>query len=213
MSRSRRKFAVISGSPSGIGAELACYCLDNEFDILLCGEDDGLERAAARLAGSSGAVHAVRADLATREGVEVVARTLREVHRPVDALLLVTGSDAAASALGGELEAGLQLIALDCVHVVHLVKRIVPELVARGAGRILITTTSAADGAVGAICDAIRAFASAFGQALRGELHGTGVTVTLSSFDARSSFRAMLAGDELALPRTLTPREPPAAGR
>lgn len=197
-----RRFAVISGPPSGIGADLARHCLDNGFDILLCGEEDGLERAAGRLAGSIGAVHAVRANLATREGVEVVARTIRDAHRPVDALVLITSSSSSAS----ELEAILELIAINCTHLVHLVKRIVPELVARGAGCILITTTAEPD-ASDSVADATRAFASAFGRTLRSELAGTGVTVTVSSFDAKSSFRAMLAGDELARPRTLTPLE------
>jgi short-subunit dehydrogenase len=188
-----------------MGAELARQCLDHGFDILICGEEDGLERAANRLAGSIGAVHAVRADLATREGVEIVARSVREAHRPVDALVLNMSSEPAA-ALAGELDAGLALIALNCNHLVHLVRRLVPALVERGTGCILITTSG--DGGSSPVVDATRAFATAFGDALRSELEGTGVTVTVSSFDARCSFRAMLAGEEMAIPRTLTPLEP-----
>jgi NAD(P)-dependent dehydrogenase (short-subunit alcohol dehydrogenase family) len=53
-----RKFAVVTGTSSGLGRELATQCAANGFDVLVCAQDAGIRRIAATVA--------VQADLSTR---------------------------------------------------------------------------------------------------------------------------------------------------
>jgi short-subunit dehydrogenase len=64
---------------------------------------------------------------------------------------------------------------------VHLAKRVVPDMVAAGQGRILITGSevSTAPNPYQAIYGATKAFVMSFGEALRYELKDTGVSVTV----------------------------------
>ncbi|HET9624788.1 MAG TPA: SDR family NAD(P)-dependent oxidoreductase [Kofleriaceae bacterium] len=179
---SKRKLAVITGASSGIGLELARQCLANDFDVLVCAEDAGIDRAAAELAGEArGMVIPLRADLATFEGVESLATAIRSHRRPVDALLLNAGVGVGGEFLKTELDAELRMITLNCMHTVHLAKRVVPEMVARGAGRVLITgsVVSTTPNPYQAVYAATKAFVMSFGEALRYELKDTGVTVTV----------------------------------
>lgn len=132
-----RKFAVITGASSGIGYELARQCLDHGYDILICAEDAGINDAAHTLATRDGVnIQPVQADLATREGVE---KLIAAIARPVDALLLNAGIGVGGAFTETDLDAELRMIALNCGHTVHVAKRIVPQMVERKAGKILIT--------------------------------------------------------------------------
>jgi short-subunit dehydrogenase len=124
------------------------------------------------------------------------------------------------------LEDDLRLIAVNVTAVVHLAKRVLPAMVERGAGRVLITSSVAATmpGPYYATYAASKAFLQSFAQAIRFELKDTGVTVTALQpgptdtefFDragmddtkvadadkddpatvARQGFEAMLAGED-----------------
>ncbi len=175
-----RQFAVITGASSGIGYELARQCIDHGFDVLLCAEDQvKLQEAARTLSASDGVtVQTVVADLATREGVE---KLFAAIARPVDALLLNAGVGVGGAFAETELEAELKMIALNCNHTVHLAKRVVPQMIARGSGRILITGSevSVSPNPYQAVYGATKAFVMSFGEALRYELEDHGVTVTV----------------------------------
>ena len=180
--QSKQTFAVITGASSGIGFELAKQCLEHDMDILICAEDDGVEAAAQQLATSGkGTVQTVRADLATYEGVEQLAGEILTRGRPVDALLLNAGVGVGGPFVETDLQAELAMIALNCNHTVHLAKRIAPQMVARGSGRIMMTgsVVSTAPNPYQAIYAATKAFVMSFGEALRVELADTGVTVTV----------------------------------
>jgi uncharacterized protein len=179
--QSNRKLAVVTGASSGIGLELAKECAEHELDVLACAEDAGIHRIAQDLTVSGVTAIAVRADLATRDGVEALHRAIQELGRPVDALLLNAGVGVGGAFLDNDLEAELAMIALNCNHVVHAAKRIVPGMVARGQGRVLITgsVVSTSPNPYQAIYGATKAFVMSFGEALRYELADTGVTVTV----------------------------------
>jgi uncharacterized protein len=63
---------------------------------------------------------------------------------------------------------------------VHLAKRVLKDMVARGEGRILFTSSIAAvmPGPFEAVYAASKAFLLSFSEAIRNELKDTGVTVT-----------------------------------
>ncbi|HVK75836.1 MAG TPA: SDR family NAD(P)-dependent oxidoreductase [Kofleriaceae bacterium] len=178
---SKHKLAVITGASSGIGFQLARQCVEHDFDVIVCAEDPGIEHAAAQLAALGGVAQPVRADLSTRDGVEALWRVIEAGHRPVDALLLNAGVGLGGAFIDNPLDDELAMIALNCNHMVHLAKRVLPGMIARGQGRVLITgsVVSTTPNPYQAIYGATKAFVMSFGEALRYELKDTGVTVTV----------------------------------
>lgn len=177
-----REFAVVTGASSGIGYELARQFADHGYDLLITAEDDGIEQAAAGLRrDGQNEVIAVRADLATYDGVEKLYGQLRETGRPVDALALNAGRG-----LGGDftrdtdLREELNIIDVNVTSTVHLAKRVLPDMVARGSGRVLFTSSIASmmPGTYQAVYNASKSFVQSFAEAVRAELKDTGVTVT-----------------------------------
>lgn len=179
--RTGQKFAVITGASSGIGLELARECIANGFDVMICAEDSDIERAAAELGAAGSRVVPVQADLATYGGVEQLYQAIQDHPFPVDALLLNAGVGLGGAFVDTSLADELKMIALNCNHTVHLAKRILPDMIRRGAGRILITgsVVSTAPNPYQAVYGATQAFLMSFGEAIRYELKDTGVTVTV----------------------------------
>jgi len=138
-----RKFAVITGGSSGIGYEFAKVCADENFEVLVVAEQ-GVEEAAERLRAGGAAVTGLQADLATYDGNEGVAAAIQQGGRPVDILALNAGRGVGGPFLETDLERDLALIQLNIGSVVHLAKRLLPAMVDRGEGRVLITSSIAA---------------------------------------------------------------------
>jgi uncharacterized protein len=176
-----RQLALVTGASSGIGLELARQFADHGFDLIITAEDDELAAAEAGLAGGEAQVRAVKADLSTYEGVEGLWSAVAAAGRPLDAAALNAGIG-----VNGDftrdipLDDDLRLIAVNVTAVVHLAKRILPAMVERGGGRVLITSSVAATmpGPYYATYAASKAFLQSFAQAVRFELKDTGVTVT-----------------------------------
>ena len=176
-----QQLALVTGASSGIGLELARQFAGNGFDLIITAEDDELAAAEAGLAGTGVSVRAVKADLSTYDGVERLWAAVAEGGRPLDAAALNAGIG-----VNGDftrdipLDDDLRLIAVNVTAVVHLAKRLLPQMVERGGGRLLITSSVAATmpGPYYATYAASKAFLQSFAQAIRFELKDTGVTVT-----------------------------------
>jgi len=178
---SKRPLAVVTGASSGIGLELAKQCAANGFDLIICAEDAGIQTAAAQLQSQLAVqIQACQLDLATREGVEQLATEVRSAGRPVDALLLNAGVGVGGAFLETSLEAELKMVELNCNHTIHLAKRLVPDMVARRSGRVLVTASiaSTTPSPYHTVYGATKAFVMSFAEGLRAELADTGVTVT-----------------------------------
>lgn len=82
---------------------------------------------------------------------------------------------------GTELRAELNLVDLNVRSTVHLAKRVLPDMVARGGGKVLFTSSIAGTmpGPFEAVYAASKAFVLSFSEALRNELKDKGVTVTV----------------------------------
>ena len=175
-----RPFAVVTGASSGIGRELARQFAEHGFDVLITAEDAELDTAAGELATTGAAVQEIVADLATPDGAERVVAAIAATGRPVDALALNAGAGNGGAFIDIPLEDEQRLLALNIGSPVHLAKRLVPDMVRRGAGRVLFTSSIASQmpGPYYATYAASKAFIQSFAHALRYELKDTGVTVT-----------------------------------
>lgn len=176
-----KPFAVVTGASSGIGYELARQFAEHGFDLLIAAEDAGLDEAARSLASTGALVESVRFDLATYEGVEGLYERIKAMARPVDAIAINAGVG-----VGGDfttqtdLEEELKLINLNVTSTVHLAKRVLPEMRERGKGRVLFTSSIAAQtpAPFEAVYAASKAFIYNFAESIRNELKDSGVTVT-----------------------------------
>jgi uncharacterized protein len=173
-------FAVVTGASSGIGYELARQFAEHGFDLLVTAEDDAIEAAAGKLRTLGAKVDSVRADLAEYDGVETLYERIRSSGRPVDAIAINAGVGVGGPFVENDLDAELDLISLNVVSVVHLAKRVVRDMAERDEGRILFTSSIAAEGPAPfeAVYAASKAFVQSFAEALRNELKDTNIVVT-----------------------------------
>ncbi|MCO8274872.1 SDR family NAD(P)-dependent oxidoreductase [Actinoplanes sp. TRM 88003] len=182
MTDTTNPFAVVTGASSGIGFELARQFAQHGYDLLVTAEEDGIEEAATALRrDGQNQVTAVRADLAHFEGVEALYAAILETGRPVDAIALNAGRG-----IGGDfthqttLSDEMNVIDVNVTSTVHLAKRVLPDMVARDAGKVLFTSSIASTmpGTYQAVYNASKSFVQSFAEALRAELKDTNVTVT-----------------------------------
>jgi uncharacterized protein len=177
-----RPFAVVTGASSGIGFELAKQFAEHGYDLLVAAEDPGIHDAAAGLRrDGANTVQAVQVDLARYEGVEELYRAIETAARPVDAVALNAGRGAGGDfTRDTDLRDELNIIDVNVTSTVHLAKRILPAMVERGAGKVLLTSSIASTmpGSFQAVYNASKAFVQSFAEAIRNELKDTGVTVT-----------------------------------
>lgn len=177
---STRKLAVITGASAGIGLELARECVEHDFDLVICAEDHGIHNAADHLSKAGAFVLPVQADLSMFDGVKTLYQAIVDTGRHVDALILNAGVGVGGAFLVNSLEQELKMIRLNVESVVHLSKLVLPMMVNRRQGRVLITASVAAASPAPylAVYGATKAFDQSFAEALRYELEDTGVTVT-----------------------------------
>jgi short-subunit dehydrogenase len=175
-----RPLAVVTGASSGIGFELARQFAEHGFDLIIAAEDDAIETAAQQLQNGV-SVQAVKVDLATEEGVEELWQQVRRSGREPEAVALNAGIGAGGAFAGDtELRKELRLIDLNVRSTVHLAKHVVQDMLERGNGKILFTSSIASTmpGPFQAVYNASKSFVQSFALALRNELKDTGVTVT-----------------------------------
>jgi short-subunit dehydrogenase len=175
-----RPLAVITGASSGIGYELARVFAEHDFDLLINAEDD-LSEAKSTLATNGTNVETAKADLSKPGGVKKLYERIQKTGRPVDALVLNAGiGEGGDFTRDTDLEQELELIDLNVRSTVHLSKLVLPDMVRRGQGRILLTSSIASTmpGTFQAVYNASKSFVQSFALAIRRELKDTGVTVT-----------------------------------
>lgn len=201
-----RPLAVVTGASSGIGFELAREFAVHGHDLVIVAEEYAVHAAAGRLEVHGVEVRAVQTDLATYAGAETLIREVRALRRPLSAVVLNAGIGRGGAFLDTDLADLTRVIDLNIGSTVHLARRLLEDLTAQGAGRLLITSSVAAEmpGPFQAVYNASKAFLRSFGLALRGELDGTGVTVTVlmpGPTDTRFFVRAGLLSTRLGRSR------------
>ena len=112
---------------------------------------------------------------------EQLAARVQGAGRPVDALALNAGVGLGGPFLEQPVERILNLVDLNVRSTVHLARLLVPAMVARKQGRVLVTSSIAAEmpGPFEAIYGASKAFDKSWAEALRNEIKDSGVTVTV----------------------------------
>jgi uncharacterized protein len=164
------RLAVVTGASSGIGLELARQFEQHGYDLLVCAED--------AVTASAPGKDVVQADLRTTEGVQAVYEAIGD--RPVDSLALNAGIGEGGAFVDQDLDDILSIVALNVASTVHLARLVLPDMVRRGTGRVLVTSSIASmmPGSYQAVYNASKSFLQSWTQALQVELQGSGVTLT-----------------------------------
>ncbi|MFV0132155.1 SDR family NAD(P)-dependent oxidoreductase [Streptomyces sp. HMX87] len=173
-----KPLALVTGASSGIGYELARQFAEHGFDLLVNAEDERLEHAAERLRETGAEVRAVRADLRDPAGVDRLVAAMTGLTLEVAALNAGVGQGGAF--VDTDPADDQSVIDLNVTSTVRLAKPLLREMVARGVGRLVFTSSvaSTAPGAFQAVYNASKSFVQSFAQALQEEVKDTGVTVT-----------------------------------
>ena len=188
----RPQAALVTGGSSGIGFAMARELAQRGHDVLVVAER-GVDEAVRELAEHThSGVTGLEVDLALPAGVEAAAARARALG--VRTFVLNAGVGVHGPFAHTPLQDELRLVDLNVRSVVHLAHLVVPDLVAAGTGRILVTSSIAATmpAPLFGTYAASKAFARSFAWSLRHELAGSGVTVTsvLPSATRTPFFRA-----------------------
>jgi short-subunit dehydrogenase len=174
---------LVTGASAGIGREFAVQLARRCGTLVLLARraellDELGHELAARHAGLS--VVALRADLSDESDVARVVAEMRERVGPVD--VLVNNAGVGDQALFDRADWGRirRVLHTNVVAVVQLTAAVVPSMVERGRGGVLIMGSGAGLTVMPAAAaySASKHFVDGFSEGLRADLAGTGVVVT-----------------------------------
>lgn len=173
--------AVITGASQGIGEALATELAARGHNLIITARrEDVLTALAARLTERYGVAVEVRpVDLAVPAERDNFADEL--AARPISILCANAGIATFGPVSGLDLAEEKAQVQLNAVAVHDLVLAVLPGMIARGGGGILISGSAAGNSPIpnNATYAATKAFVNTFSESLRGELKRDGVHVTL----------------------------------
>jgi hypothetical protein len=202
--------ALITGASSGIGAALARELAGRGHGVTLVARSEDKLRA---LADELAAKHGVRAEVVACDVTDPAARdrlaeAVEGAGLRVDVLANNAGFGTYKPFADVDRERLIEETRVNTEAVVDLTARYLPGMVARGAGAVLVTASTAAFQPLpgNALYAAAKSFALLFAEGLHHEVKGQGVSVTaLCPGPVKSGFQDASGAHEFAkgLPKPL----------
>jgi short-subunit dehydrogenase len=173
--------AVVTGASSGIGMALARELARRGHNLILVARSENvLEELSAELKSTCGVVAEVRAcDLSDRGARAALVEEIE--GRDISILCNNAGIATFGPVAGLDPAYERAQVELNAVAVHDLALAVLPGMIGRGAGGILMVGSAAGNMPIpnNATYAATKAFVNTFSESLRGELKDTGVHVTL----------------------------------
>jgi short-subunit dehydrogenase len=182
MDSSNRPLALVTGASSGLGIELARELARHGHDLVLSARRVApMEALAAELRGLGAAVTVVAADLAKPGAAAALADDIASRGLEIDVLVNNAGLGALGRFDSMDLGRIGEMLQVNIVALTELTRLLLPGMVARGRGRIMLVSSVAGfqPGPRMAVYFASKAYVSSLGEALAYELRGTGISVTV----------------------------------
>jgi short-subunit dehydrogenase len=178
MEDSSRPLAIVTGASTGIGFELAKLAATDGHDLVIAADDERVNVAASSLRTIGVSVEPCLVDLATHGDVDRVLSTVGQ--RPVAALVVNASRGLGRGFLDQRWPDVERVIDANVKGTLYLVQRVAQGMRRRRSGRVLIvgSIVSLMPGTFQAVHNGTKALLDSFSFALRGELAGSGVTVT-----------------------------------
>lgn len=173
------KLAVVTGASTGIGKEIAKIAAQEGHDLIIAADEPAVDTAAGELDAYGVDVRAVEVDLATIEGNDRLLDACG--GRPIDVLVANAGRGLGHGFLEQEVADWRRVIDTNVTGTTYLLQKVLQRMVARNAGKVLITGSIAGliPGSYQAVYNATKAYLDSFAYALREELKDSEVNVTV----------------------------------
>ncbi|MEG3177148.1 SDR family NAD(P)-dependent oxidoreductase [Sphingomonas sp. RB3P16] len=173
------KFAIITGASTGIGFELATLAAKDGYDLLVIADEALINDAAADFKQFGTDVQSLEADLSTTDGVDALLSAAG--NRQIDLLCANAGHGLGHGFLDQTVTDWRHVIDTNITGTLYLLHKTLPAMVARDAGKVLVTGSIAGyiPGSFQAVYNGSKAFIDSFTEALRNEIkESKGVTLT-----------------------------------
>jgi short-subunit dehydrogenase len=203
--------ALVTGASSGIGTEIARELARRGQNLILVARgEDKLRHLAAELSATGVRAEVLPADLIEASDRAELADRITDLDLTVEVLVNNAGFSTLGPVARADPAQEVRMLELDVVAVADLTTRFLRGMVERRRGAVLnVASTAAFQPLPGqAVYAAAKSFVLSYSQALRGELRGSGVTVTAlcpgpvkTGFEAAAGFSEGAA--EAALPKFL----------
>ena len=190
-----RHAALITGSSSGIGAELTSLFARDDYPLVLVARRaQRLEETAEALRRRHGIrVSVIAKDLSLPHAPEEIFSALQRAAVSVGVLVNNAGFGAHGPFAAGDVETELAQVQVNVTALTHLTRLFLPGMLERREGKILNVASTAAfqPGPLMAVYYASKAYVLSFSEALAHEVRGSGVAVTaLCPGPTRTEFQA-----------------------
>jgi len=172
---------LITGASSGLGAALARAYAAPDVALALGGRDSArLEAVAAACRAAGAEARPATADVTDAAAMDAWIATV-DARAPLDLVIANAGVSGGSGGGDEDAEATRRIFAVNLDGVVNTVSPAIPGMRARGRGRIAIVASIAGyRGLPGAPAySSSKAAVLAWGDGLRGALHGDGIAVTV----------------------------------
>jgi short-subunit dehydrogenase len=173
-----KPIALVTGASSGIGADLARELARDGYDLVLAARGvESMQKLAAELNTTS---TILAADLSKPGSASELAAEIRTRGLEIDTLINNAGIGATGAFAESDAGRVSEMLEVNVVALTELTRALLPGMVQRGRGRIMLVASTAAfqPGPFMAVYYATKAFVLSLGEAIAWELRGTGVTVT-----------------------------------
>ena len=176
------KTVMITGASSGIGRGLALELSSRGAKVgLIARRADALNELVREIEAASGKAIALPADVMDAHSLGVAADRLRSTFGPIDVLVANAGVGATVDAAELKGSSVASVINVNVLGAANSVEAVVPEMVKRGSGQLVVISSLAAYRGLpksAAYC-ASKAAVSAFFESLRLDLKPRGIDVTI----------------------------------
>lgn len=171
----------MTGASSGIGADIARELAKRGHGVtLVARREDRLKALADELAATGVRTEVIACDVSDEAALKRMIDTIAERGLEVEVLVNNAGYGSAGKFHKLDAAGEVAMVKTNCVAVTALCAEYVPKMVERGRGAVLNVGSTAGEQPLPrqATYSGTKAFVNTFSDALYGELHGTGVTVT-----------------------------------
>lgn len=176
-----RPLALVTGASSGIGADLARELARHGYDLVLTARRaPELEALASELRALGAAATVVPKDLSVPGAARQLAALLDSGGMKLDVLVNNAGFGDVGAFVHEDPDRIDAMLQLNVSALTALTRAILPGMIARRRGRIMLVSSTAAfqPGPNMATYCATKAYVLSLGEAIARELRGTGVTLT-----------------------------------
>ncbi|WP_336518508.1 SDR family oxidoreductase [Pollutibacter soli] len=176
-----KQYVLITGGTSGIGLELARIFAQNGYNLVIVARDEiDLQQTRETLSGYGVEVETIAKDLFDNDQAFEVYEEVKARNITIDILVNNAGQGQYGEFKDTDIWRELSIIQLNISALVILTKQFLFEMLERGSGKILNTSSiaSKAPGPYQSVYHGTKAFVQSFTEALRNEVKDRGIVVT-----------------------------------